>query len=440
MADLKDGETIEMQGSGSKPYVLKNVGGVYSCSCPAWRNQSLPIEKRTCKHLRKLRGDAAEEERLGGALAARTPQHREEAEGPPLLLAERWDGVADLAGWWMSEKLDGVRAYWTGDVFLSRQGNALHAPDWFCSGLPREPLDGEFWIDRKKFQRTVGIVRRQDKTDLWKEVRYLIFDAPAGGEAFEQRLKTIQRIVRKNQPAYAVAHQHTLCKDLDHLRQALADVEALGGEGLMLRQPGSRYEVGRSLTLLKVKTFRDDEAKVVGHEPGAGRHKGRLGALLVELANGKRFSVGTGFSDAERSHPPPIGSTITFRYQELTDAGIPRFPSYVGMRSDLPVPGKAPGQGVESKASATASRRRFEYVGGGSDKFWEIEVRGTEVTVRFGRRGTNGQTQTKSFPHQAAAHEHADKLVQQKIAKGYEPVGQAPATPDADARKSSSAL
>src|SRR5271155_156943 len=71
MPDLDDGASVEMQGSGSKPYVLKNTGGVYSCSCPAWRNQSTAIEKRTCKHLRKLRGDAAEEERVGSAAAVK---------------------------------------------------------------------------------------------------------------------------------------------------------------------------------------------------------------------------------------------------------------------------------------------------------------------------------------------------------------------------------
>src|SRR5207302_10511676 len=107
-------------------------GGVYSCSCPAWRNQSLAIEKRTCKHLRKLRGDQAEEDRLGGAVPTRAKESKKTVQAPPLLLAERWDGVMNLAGWWMSEKLDGVRAFWTGKVFQSRLGNVLHAPDWFC--------------------------------------------------------------------------------------------------------------------------------------------------------------------------------------------------------------------------------------------------------------------------------------------------------------------
>src|SRR5688500_2076936 len=109
MPDLADGESTEIKGSGARPYVLKNVGGVYSCTCPAWRNQSTPIETRTCKHLRRLRGDAAEQARLGGALPQKSVRAKadgdEEATGPALLLAETWDNAADLSGWWMSEKL-----------------------------------------------------------------------------------------------------------------------------------------------------------------------------------------------------------------------------------------------------------------------------------------------------------------------------------------------
>src|SRR5262245_43693244 len=99
MADLADGESVEMKGSGRTPYVLKNTGGVYSCTCPAWRNQSLAIEKRTCKHLRKLRGEAAETERVGNALAPRKKEEDEggqESQGPPLLLAHVWENDIDL--------------------------------------------------------------------------------------------------------------------------------------------------------------------------------------------------------------------------------------------------------------------------------------------------------------------------------------------------------
>ena len=337
MPDLDDGATAEIQGSGAKPYVIKNTGGVYSCSCPAWRNQSLAIEQRTCKHLRKYRGDDAEQTRIGSALPAKpVKDDGVGTSGPPVLLAESWDNATDVAGWWMSEKLDGVRAYWDGKQFLSRAGNLFHAPEWFTAGLPNVVLDGELWLARKAFQRTVGIVKRQDKPDIWKELQFLIFDAPAHGGPFEARLQFLTVSLAVWNAKFAIIHNHQICQSVAHLRDELVRVEALGGEGLMLRKPGSQYEAGRSNTLLKVKSFHDAEAVVIGHEPGKGKHKGRVGALACQLPNGKQFSVGTGLSDAERKAPPAIGETITFRYQELTDGGIPRFPSYLGVRHDLP--------------------------------------------------------------------------------------------------------
>ena len=437
MPDLNDGETTEMQGSGSKPYVLKNTGGVYSCSGPAWRNQSVAIEKRTCKHLRKLRGDAAEEARVGSDLPERAQPAKDKKDSePPLLLAEAWDFVTDPAGWWLSEKLDGVRAYWDGKQFLSRLGNVFHAPDWFVQGLPSTPLDGELWLGRKKFQRAVSIVRRQDKSDHWKEITYLVFDAPGLDKSFEARSDFVQECLRARAAPFARPHEHQACRGIDHLKQELARLEALGGEGLMLRKPGSRYESGRSTTLLKVKTFHDAEARVLKHLEGAGKHKGRLGALFVELPDGTTFSVGTGFSDKERSQPPPLGSTITFRYQELSEAGVPRFPSFVGLRAEVAVVAGAPilsgsptkslpapmAVQEESTMPHSTAPRRFELVEGKSSKFWEIARTGGEVTVRFGRIGTNGQTQTKTFADEPKAQAHVDKLIEEKTGKGYSEV------------------
>jgi DNA ligase-1 len=418
MPNLRDGESISMPGSGSRPYMLKNLGGVYSCSCPAWRNQSLPIERRTCKHLRRLRGDAAEAARVGDELAERRAT-KATAVPPPLLLAETWKG-SDPTGWWLSEKLDGVRAYWNGERFLSRLGNPFRVPEWFAAGLPPLPLDGELWIGRKQFQRTSGIVRRHDRTHLWREVQFLIFDAPDTGGPFEERLRAVERLLQANRPTYARAHEHIECTGADHLRRELTRVEAQGGEGLMLRQASSPYVAGRSPTLLKVKTFTDAEAAVVGYEPGRGRNKGRLGALLVELPNGVRFAVGTGFSDAERACPQPMGSTITFRYQELTDGGVPRFQSYAGVRAmtrrSAPNLLSPPG-GCDM--ATTNAPRRFELVRGGSDKFWAVAVNGSAVVARFGRNGTAGQTSTRKFPDAASARTHAEKLIREKTAKGY---------------------
>lgn len=342
MTDLKDGEVYEMKGSGKKPYALKNTGGVYSCSCPAWRNQSLPIERRTCKHLRKLRGDDVEATRIGGDKPAELPEvpvAKTEAVPPPILLAHTWDETVDPCGWWMSEKLDGVRAYWDGANFISRLGNTYYAPDWFKKGLPTTALDGELWLGRKKFQQTISIVRRQDYNDAWREITYLVFDAPAMTVPFEQRIEWLYANIKRSESMpHAMPAEQVECKNLAHMQSFLSKIEKAGGEGLMLRQPGSMYEEGRSRTLLKVKSFKDDEALVVGHEPGKGKHKGRLGKLVVRWTNpaGKEvdFGVGTGFSDKEREDPPTIGSKITFKYQELTDGGVPRFPSYIGVRLD----------------------------------------------------------------------------------------------------------
>jgi DNA ligase-1 len=434
MPDIADGETVEFKGSAAQPYILKNSGGVYSCTCPAWRNQSIAIERRTCKHLRKYRGEEAEQARLGSALPQKPAKKTAEGEedtssGPPILLAQSWDNDADLAGWWMSEKLDGVRAYWDGKQFLSRQGNVYHAPEWFAEHLPPVPLDGELWLARKSFQRTVSIVRRQDKSDHWREISFLIFDAPSVSEVFEKRQEYLLDALARFRAGHVRLHAQEPCRGVEHLREELLRVEALGGEGLMLRQPGSHYEVGRSSTLLKVKTFHDAEARVVEHLPGAGRHEGRLGALGVELADGTRFSVGTGFSNAQRANPPSIGSTITFRYQELSDRGVPRFPSFVRLRADAqshPSTASSPVSSTSMSANSarpgipsTSAKRYFEFTDDKSNKFWEICTSGNSVAVRYGRIGAGGQTQTKAFGEETAAQAHAAKLIGEKTDKGY---------------------
>jgi DNA ligase-1 len=335
IADLPDGGETTVSGSGSNTYKLRNVGGAYTCTCPAWRNQGAAPERRTCKHLRKFRGEAAEEARLGGALPQRAVSKGESgANAPPLLLAHRWESQ-DPTGWWLSEKLDGVRAYWDGKQFISRLGNAYLAPDWFIEGLPEFALDGELFAGRGRFQHAVSVARRMDKGDGWRSLAFVIFDAPALSHGFEDRIKHLEDHFGARPWPQAKVLEHRVCTGHEDLTTELRRVEDLGGEGLMLRRPGSRYVAGRSDTLLKVKSFLDTEARVVGHQAGTGKHKGRLGALLVELADGTRFKVGTGLSDAERGEPPEVGDIVTVRYQELTDAGVPRFPSYIGARADI---------------------------------------------------------------------------------------------------------
>ena len=128
-----------------------------------------------------------------------------------------------------------------------------------------------------------------------------------------------------------------VCIDNNHMNSFLKEIESLGGEGIMLRRSKSRYEGKRSSTLLKVKSFLDEEALVIAHNPGTGRHKGRMGSLQCRIKSGKEFRIGTGFSDKIRDSPPSVGSIVTFRFQEYTKGGIPRFPSYVGICVDKKV-------------------------------------------------------------------------------------------------------
>ena len=471
MPDLADGESIEVPGSSGNVYELKNVGGVYSCTCPVWRFQRLGLERRTCKHLRALRGEQVERDRTGDASApsrraspaspaGQVVQPPVSAGEPKLLLAHRWKNDIDIGGWWMSEKLDGVRAYWTGECFLSRLGNQYLAPDWFLERFPSTPLDGELFCGRGQFQRAVSIVRRHDASDDWKDVRYVVFDAPAEHAPFEDRLATIRdRLVACDSP-YIDVHPHERCRDVSHLEVELARLEAMGAEGLMLRQPGSPYQIGRSWTLLKVKSFYDTEGRVVDHIEGSGRHMGRLGALMCELPNGKRFKVGTGFSDAEREQPPAVGSIITFRYQELTNAGIPRFPSFIGERHDgaWPSVDGSGGEQAPRRASPTdgppPSTRRLpvpplgapmpgprpalvpppeppppdldpsgniylEYLRGASVRFWEVEWDDKTVHVEYGSVDRTPRSQTHIFDSALAARRFVDKQTKAKLEKGY---------------------
>lgn len=451
LKEIADGEKVEVQGSAAKPYVLTNTGGVYSCTCPAWRNQSVPIDLRSCKHLAKVRGPEAETARVGRKINSVTAT---KSSAPKVLLAQSWEAHIDPAGYWMSEKLDGVRAIWDGETFKSRQGNLFYAPDWFVEGFPSTPLDGELWIGRGRFQKTVSVVRRQDKSEHWKDVRYVMFDAPDHGGEFEARMEYMHETFGADQLKYAEVLAHEVCKGVDHLREELARVEGLSGEGLMLREAKSKYIGSRSTTLLKVKTFYDAEAKVIGYKGGQGRHRNRVGALELITPEGVVFFAGTGLSDAERENPPAIGALVTYRFQELTDAGVPRFPTFVGERIDgtwtgpdvdkkptakakakaktkaTPAAKAKTAKPSEPKKAATKSAatseekpregvRRFVFGTEDNGKFWEVSQSGNSHTVRYGKCGANGATKEKPFADEAAASKDVARLIRQKTGKGY---------------------
>ena len=156
-----------------------------------------------------------------------------------------------------------------------------------------------------------------------------MFDAPSIKENFEKRLDYIYNLAEKIQSPYLRAHEHRKCLGLQDMLDEQERVEGLGGEGLMLRKAGSFYEHKRSKTLLKVKSFVDAEATVIGHKNGTGRCFGMMGALFVRRDDGVEFKIGSGFNDQQRMNPPRKGTRVTYKYQELSNTGKPRFPIFL---------------------------------------------------------------------------------------------------------------
>ncbi len=253
---------------------------------------------------------------------------------PQLLLANVWTPSIDPSGWWISEKYDGVRGLWDGKNLRTRNGNPIFAPDYFLAELPAGvALDGELWMGRGKFEETSSTVLSDKPDERWKQVRFMIFDAPQAGGTFEERIKFIAAALPvKDGFVKPVAQER--CKNAAHLIAERDRIVGLGGEGLMLRKPESAYEAGRSPTLLKVKPADDAEATVIGHSPGKGKYEGKTGSLRVRNGDGREFSIGAGLTDAHRATPPPIGTVITYRHRGVTAKGIPRFPSFLRVRSD----------------------------------------------------------------------------------------------------------
>ncbi|MEO7255460.1 MAG: DNA ligase [Casimicrobium sp.] len=258
---------------------------------------------------------------------------------PPILLANVLGSSVDVTQYLVSEKYDGVRAIWDGKTLRFRSGRTVAAPEWFIAKLPPEALDGELWLARGQFDALSGIVRKAVPDDAeWQRVNYMIFELPqtesAAAMPFSERANRIKDIVaRANFPALKAVDQHPV-KDRAALKRELDAVVKGKGEGVMLHLADAPYVTGRSDVLLKLKPLLDTEATVIEHVPGKGKYIGKMGALWVETKAGVRFKLGTGFSDAVRANPPPVGAMVTYTYREITPSGKPRFASFLRVRDD----------------------------------------------------------------------------------------------------------
>jgi DNA ligase-1 len=257
------------------------------------------------------------------------------AQAPALTLANRYHPGVDLGAYWVSEKLDGVRGYWDGQQLLSRGGHPIHAPAWFTHGWPAEPADGELWAGRRGFQQAVSTVRQQTPDDAaWRQIRFMVFDLPAHPGDFTQRIAAYRLWVKQRQQPWVQAVEQTRAPGHVALMRQLLELDQAGGEGLMLHRGDALYRAERSDNLLKLKRHDDAEAQVIGHTAGRGKYTGITGALRVRSADGREFHIGSGLSNALRRDPPAVGTWITYRYRGFNDSGLPRFATWLRVRTD----------------------------------------------------------------------------------------------------------
>ena len=257
-------------------------------------------------------------------------------ESPNLMLAEIYRQGIETRDYLVSEKLDGVRARWNGKQLISRGGHVFAAPDWFTKDFPKIPLDGELWMGRGQYEKTASVVRKHQAHEGWRKIRLMIFDLPEHNGPFSERVREMTELVTMvNSPFLVMIDQQTFDSQTA-LQKRLEAVVTQGGEGLMLNRKTALYTKGRSHDLLKLKPFDDAEATVIGYRPGKGKYAGHVGALKVQTDEGIIFYIGTGLSDAQRYHPPPLNSRITFRYQGFTKNRIPRFAVFLRVRNEQP--------------------------------------------------------------------------------------------------------
>ncbi len=251
----------------------------------------------------------------------------------PVALAEMYNASIEVSQYWVSEKLDGVRAIWDGQQLFTRGGNLIYAPDWFTDKLPDTAIEGELWAGRGNYhlvQQTVLDTSPND--EAWKSIKLMLFDMPNASGIYQHRYTNLINLVNGLDLDHVNYIEHKPIASEDELLRQLTIIDGSFGEGLMLRKIDSLYNPRRSSDLIKLKTYQDAEARVIGYRSGNGKYEGKIGSLLVQLESGTQFYIGSGFSDNQRKEPPQIGTIITFRYNGFTHKGIPKFARFLRER------------------------------------------------------------------------------------------------------------
>ena len=254
----------------------------------------------------------------------------------------------NVSGWLASEKLDGVRAYWDGENLLSRQGKKLNAPLSFTKNFPKFALDGELYAKKLKFEEIQATVMdKLPDEKAWQRLKFHIFDVPEANGGLLDRLEVLAKFLKNKPNENLIIIKQIKMRDNAQFLKFTEDIIVKGGEGAVVREPNTPYERKRSKNALKFKKFKDAECEVIAINKGSGKYVKFAGSLTCKALGGKDdeekagepksgtiFKIGSGLSDEKRQNPPKIGSIITYKFQNLTAKGKPRFPIFLRVRED----------------------------------------------------------------------------------------------------------
>ena len=222
----------------------------------------------------------------------------------------------NVIGWLATEKIDGIRAMWNGRTMKTRNGVVIDLPHTLRRYLPRIPLDGELFMGRNNFMGTIRWLNQNDGPA--QKLKYYVFDAPDSKTLYKDRAARVRAIVsriraRHSGPIPLMAANPVKIKSVAHMNQLMQRILARGGEGLVVRDPDSKYVKKRSKKMLKLKPILSAIGTVVGHKPGKS-----TGSVKIEFPNGRITYV--------KGRRRPVGERVTVLFQELTIHGNPRHP------------------------------------------------------------------------------------------------------------------
>ncbi len=237
----------------------------------------------------------------------------------------------NITGWLMSEKLDGIRGYWDGKNLYTKNQKLINTPKDFTKNFPPFALDGELWSKRDDFEAIQATVLDVIPSKNWENITYNIFEVPETKGDFLGRLQKAKEWFATNPNNHINFIEQIVCKDEEHLQKYLAEIIALKGEGVIVKNGKEPYQTGRSSHILKVKKVQDMEGIIVGYKYDKN---GKLKSLKLKLGSEIIFYLGGGLSDKDRLNPPKIGEIVTFKYYGFTKNGIPKFASFLRVRKE----------------------------------------------------------------------------------------------------------